>query len=423
MLFVVLVKNIWRNRTNMIKRTQHSLKFITTKKREMLDNLFVEYQRVVNEFIRLYWNEKKLASKATATQWRKVTTWLCGKAAKCAYKQAIQIIKATQAKNKQRIYKAYQRVYAYAKKKNKSWAIVNQKWSEWSVGKKFRDRVKFSVFNGNSINLNSDLVTIYESPKTMKKFDLAVRLGSIFGNRISLLLPTKKHALFNKHINNGYSVNSSVQLRRIDGELYVNLFLEKETPEVKSTGKVIGIDVGIKKLMSTSEGSFLGKDIEAKIQKLKRRKRGSHNFKQTIEEIKSYIGQQVNQLDLADVQAVVVEDLDVQSMSKRGKSSKEYRKILGNWNSRLLFGRLDNKCKENRVFLTCVAPEYTSQKCSSCGVVCKESRDGERYKCKHCGASLDADYNASINIRNRFLNGERTVPHEQKSSVSLFNFT
>lgn len=406
----------------MIKRTQHSLKFITAKKREMLDKLFVEYQRVVNEFIGLYWNEKKLASKATATQWRKVTTWLCGKAVKCAYKQAIQIIKATQARNQKRIYKAYQRVFAYAKKRNKPWTIVTQKWSEWSVGKKFRDRVKFPVFNGNSIDLNSDLVTIYESPK-MKEFDLAVRLGSIFGNRISLLLPTKKHALFNKHIANGYTVNSSVQLRKIDGKLYVNLFLEKETPEIRSTGKVIGIDIGIKKLMSTSENVFLGKDIETKIQKLKRRKRGSKNSKQTIEEIKSYIGQQVNQLDLADVQTVVVEDLDVKNMNKRGKSSKEHRKTLGNWNSRLLFRRLTNRCQENRVLVMSVSPEYTSQKCSSCGVVCKESRSGERYECKHCGASLDADYNASLNIRNRFLSGEHTVPHEQKSSVSLFNFT
>lgn len=123
----------------------------------MLDKLFVEYQRIVNEFIGLYWNEKKLVSKATATQWRKVTTWLCGKAVKCAYRQTIQIIKATQAKNKQRIYKAYQRVFTYAKKKNKPWAIVTQKWSEWSVGKKFRDRVKFPVFNGNSIDLNSEV--------------------------------------------------------------------------------------------------------------------------------------------------------------------------------------------------------------------------------------------------------------------------
>ena len=76
----------------MIKRTQHNLSYITAKKRELLDSLFVEYQRVVNEFIVLYWNEKKLPSKANATQWRQVNTWLCGKAMKCAYRQAIQMI-------------------------------------------------------------------------------------------------------------------------------------------------------------------------------------------------------------------------------------------------------------------------------------------------------------------------------------------
>lgn len=406
----------------MIKRTQHSLKFITAKKRKFLDGLFVEYQRVVNEFIILYWDEKKLPSKANATQWRQVKTWLCGKAVKCAYRQAIQMIKSAQAKNKKRIYKSYQRVYAYAKGRGKNWDIVNQKWSEWGKNRKFRQRVRTPVFNGNSIDLNSDLATVYTSPKKMKNFDLAVRLGSIFGNRISLLLPTKKHALFNKHIANGYSVNSSVQLRRIDGKLYVNLFLEKETPKVKDTGKVIGIDVGIKKLMSTSDGEFFGRDIESKIQKLKRRKRDSKNFKQTLSEIKDYIGQQVNLLKLDDVSVVVVEDLDVKNMSKKGKSSKEHRKTLGNWNSRLLFGRLSNRCQENRVLMTGVESEYSSQECSSCGEIHKESRKGERYECKSCGASKDADHNAGINIRNRFLNRELTVPSEQQQHISLHNF-
>lgn len=406
----------------MIKRTQHNLSYITAKKRELLDNLFVEYQRVVNEFIVLYWNGKKLPSKATATQWRQITTWLCGKTVKCAYRQAIQMIKSAQAKNKKRIYKSYQRVYAYAKSKNKNWTIVNQKWSEWSKDRKFRNRVRVPIFNGNSIDLNSDLATVYLQPKKMKTFDLAVRLGSIFGNRISLLLPTKKHSQFNKHIANGYTVNSSIQLRRIDGKLYINLFLEKETPKVKDTGKVIGIDVGIKKLMSTSEGEFFGKDIEAKIQKLKRRKRDSKNFKQTLTEIKDYIGEQVNKLKLDNISTVVVEDLDVKNMSRKRKSSKEHRKTLGNWNSRLLFGRLLNRCEENRVFLTTVSPEYTSQECSDCHTIDKSSRDGERYECKSCGSVKDAETNAGVNIRNRFLNKEFTVPREQQQHISLHNF-
>ena len=258
----------------------------------------------------------------------------------------------------------------------------------------------------------------------MKGFDLAVRLGSVFGNRYSLILPTKKHEQFNKHVTNEYTVNSSVQLRRIAGKYYVNLFLEKETPVVKTEGTTLGIDIGLKKLMSTSEGEFLGKNIEAKIKKLKRRVRNSHSYKQTLSEIKDYIGQQVNKLNLTDVSTVVVEDLDVQQMVRkdRKKSSREFRRTLGNWNTRLLFGRLSGHCEENRVFFTSVEPEYTSQTCSSCRTVCKESRKGERYECKHCGASLDADYNAAINIRNRFLNRESTVPCEQQSTISLPNF-
>lgn len=404
----------------MIKRTQHSLKFITAKKRKLLDKLFDEYRRVVNDFIKLYSHEEHLFSKACAAQWRRVPTWLCGKAVKCAYKQAIQMIRATQSKNHKLIYKAYRRVYSYAKRRNKNWDIVNQKWSAWSVGRKFRQRIQMPVFNGNSVDLNSDLATIFLTPSTMKSFDLAVRLGSIFGHRLSLLLPTKKHEHLNKYLEDGYVVKSSIQLRRIEEQYYVNLFLEKDTSNVITTGQTVGIDVGIKKLISTSDGIFLGKDIEGKIQKLKRRVCNSKNYKQTLIEIKDYIGQQVNQLDLTGVSTIVVEDLTVQDMCRRnGRSSKEHRKTLSNWNTRLLFGRLSNRCEENRVFFTSVEPAYTSQTCSSCGVICKESRKGERYECKHCGASLDADHNAALNIRSRFLSRGFTVPYEQQQPADL----
>ena len=160
----------------MIRRSQHSLRFVTKAKKERLDEFFAEYQIVVNAYIGLYWGEARLPAKPNAELWRKVQGGLCGKAMKCAYRQAVQMIKSARRKNEEKIYKQYQRVYAKAKKKGKNWNLVTQKWSEWRKGRKFRDRVRMPVFSGNSINLNSDLAKIYVQPN-MKTFDLAVRLG------------------------------------------------------------------------------------------------------------------------------------------------------------------------------------------------------------------------------------------------------
>jgi len=48
-----------------------------------------------------------------------------------------------------------------------------------------------------------------------------------------------------------------------------------------------------------------------------------------------------------------------------------------------------------------IDPAYTSQECSACGEVNKNSRNGLRYKCKSCGFELNSDLNAARNIANR----------------------
>lgn len=55
----------------------------------------------------------------------------------------------------------------------------------------------------------------------------------------------------------------------------------------------------------------------------------------------------------------------------------------------------------NGVHLIKVNPAYTSQTCSNCGTVDKNSRNGEKYLCQHCKYEIDADINAAINIYNR----------------------
>ncbi|MBW4615225.1 MAG: transposase, partial [Desmonostoc vinosum HA7617-LM4] len=46
-----------------------------------------------------------------------------------------------------------------------------------------------------------------------------------------------------------------------------------------------------------------------------------------------------------------------------------------------------------------VAPHYTSQKCSNCGVIVKKSLSTRTHVCS-CGCSLHRDENAAINILN-----------------------
>ena len=54
-------------------------------------------------------------------------------------------------------------------------------------------------------------------------------------------------------------------------------------------------------------------------------------------------------------------------------------------------------CEESGIVFRKVPPQFTSQRCSICGVICKSNRRGEIYKCA-CGNVIDADYNASLNI-------------------------
>ena len=49
-----------------------------------------------------------------------------------------------------------------------------------------------------------------------------------------------------------------------------------------------------------------------------------------------------------------------------------------------------------------VDPSYTSQTCSKCGCIDRNNRKNqETFSCIECGYKINADTNASINIKNR----------------------
>jgi putative transposase len=229
-------------------------------------------------------------------------------------------------------------------------------------------------------------------------------------------LPTKKHRHYHKIVKQGYEQCSSATLYRNGENYFVNIFFEKEEP-VKSSVRTncLGIDLGINKLLSLSDGRFIGVDFKRLLKKSENRKQKSHNYNQTLKEIKDYIGWCVNQIGLENYNLIVIEELkNITKNGKRLNKNKWLRRKLAHWNIDLVHRRLMEKCEANRVWLQIVPAHHTSQRCSHCGEIHKESRKGERYECVSCGHTLDADTNASINILNSFLNGESAVSHSIK---------
>ena len=94
---------------------------------------------------------------------------------------------------------------------------------------------------------------------------------------------------------------------------------------------------------------------------------------------------------------IIVEDLswDKKSNKKRYRLGSD----LSSWDKGYLQERIEFKAYENKITVTPVNPAYTSQICSCCGKL--GIRNGKEFKCDSCKIVLDADYNASINIKNR----------------------
>jgi hypothetical protein len=185
--------------------SQHILNYATSFKRGKLDEFFAEYKRVVNLFIDLYWEMDKLPPKTNSEHYHLIDSWLLGKAMKCAGNQALQNIKSRRKREKDLLDKDYKRVYRKAIERGKKWDLVTQRKTQWMKGKTFRKRASKPVFNKDTITLNADLCHIQDAKKS-NEFDLWIRIGSVFGNRFSLILPTKKHSHFNKLQKQGFGL-------------------------------------------------------------------------------------------------------------------------------------------------------------------------------------------------------------------------
>ena len=335
----------------MIRSSKINLKQANTGKLNSLDQMLEECNRVINVYIDNYWNQH-----STKFVNSKVDTWLSARLQQACGKQALEIIRSVKSKKK---------------------------------GKKSKPEYK-----RKSITLDSRFIDLIFDHNS---FDLWIKLSSI-GNKIKLLLPSKKHRHFNLY--KDWKLKQSIRLFKNNKGYFAELFFEKET-EYKNTGEVIALDNGYKKLGALSNGQFIGTNLQYYINKISNKTQGSKNFKKALIERNEYINRELKFLfENNDIKQLVIEDLkNVKHKTKQNKriNTKTMNK-LQRWIYSYIISKLDQLSEVVGVQCLKVNPAYTSQTCNYCGVIDKNSRQGELFNCKHCGCSIDADYNASLNI-------------------------
>ena len=207
---------------------------------------------------------------------------------------------------------------------------------------------------------------------------------------------------------------------------------------------ILGLDVGITDLITLSNGSVYGansaelfytlsdnlvnknrsrlfsykRQLEERIlteqdqskkaileQKLKNLENNNLGSKKRISKISKYKSRIVNHINCElnkmvkeeDIQEIVREDLNW--VSKKKNVSRKQRNRFSTWSKGTLLERLSIKLAEKGIKETIVNPAYTSQVCCKCNHL--GSRNGKVFKCSNCNLNIDADFNASINIKKR----------------------
>ena len=210
------------------------------------------------------------------------------------------------------------------------------------------------------------------------------------------------------------------------GKYFLSILVEMEDYELKKfehTDKQVGIDLGVKDFVITSDGEvfenkhFLKKE-ENKMKRLQRqlsrKVKGSNNrekqrvkiaklFERMTNKKESYIHYVVNKL-LTSYDTIFMEDLNVNGMSKNHHLAKAIREV----GFSMLKQVLTNKALVNDKKVVSVDRFYPSSKtCSVCGYKKEDLKLSDRYwVCQQCGTKHDRDINAAVNI---LLEGKRML--------------
>jgi len=206
-----------------------------------------------------------------------------------------------------------------------------------------------------------------------------------------------------------------------DNKVFLHIVFSKDISDTELTGKVVGIDRGIKKIAVTSENQFFSggqiKKVSKRYEKLRSALQscGSRSAKRHLRKIsrkKNRFRTDANHVITKHIAesfepGTVIALEKLTGIRQTARLRKKQRKDLHRWNFFQFEQFLTYKAEDRGMKVEYIDARYTSQKCSSCGYISRSNRQSQAvFKCKHCGFSLNAGINASRNIRQNYLDAK-----------------
>lgn len=242
---------------------------------------------------------------------------------------------------------------------------------------------------------------------------MTASLATVAG-RLEVRFTIPKHAL--PYIS-GKVCSADLCFRK--GRYFLHVVVSLPAPAVDPCEDVIGVDLGLIHPAVTSHRAFLGerrwKEQERRLFRLRRKlqAKGSKSAKRHLKKLSGQLLRQRKDHDHVLSKRMVqhatpgsllvlenLTDIRERVMHRKGKSQRD----LHSWSFAQFHAFLAYKAEARGIQVVKVDPRHTSQTCSRCGHLARNNRRSQSlFLCRKCCYCLNADLNASYNIRDKYV--------------------
>lgn len=204
------------------------------------------------------------------------------------------------------------------------------------------------------------------------------------------------------------------------GRFWLHVVVHVPEPNIDKSNEVIGVDLGLNRPAVTSNRQFLGshhwKEVDRRLFRLRRKlqSKGTKSAKRHLKKLRGkatrfhrdcdhVLSKRIVQ-NTAPGSTLVLENLTHIGNRVKMRKHTDAKRRFHSWSFAQFHSFLAYKAQERGIGVFKIDPRHTSQTCSKCGYQHRSNRRSQSlFKCRKCGYTINADLNASYNIRNKHL--------------------